>query len=123
MRSVEPNGYIDLGKQFYLLPILEFGESGLDQYETRILKLAAAVLQGADARGDQSVINRGKTDVQTRQAMLESERARLQGLDDELARLNKMLINTRLGTTRNRQRSSASDEKSSACRTNCDAEK
>ena len=50
VRSVEPNGYIDISSQFYLLPILEFGEAGLDQYETRILKLAAAVLQGGDAR-------------------------------------------------------------------------
>jgi hypothetical protein len=61
VRSVEPNGYVDIGKQFYLLPILEFGESGLDQYETRILKLAAAVLKGEEARGDQSVINTGDT--------------------------------------------------------------
>jgi serine/threonine-protein kinase PpkA len=50
VRSVEPNGYIDISSQFYLLPILEFGEAGLDQYETRILKLAAAVLKGGDAR-------------------------------------------------------------------------
>jgi hypothetical protein len=50
VRSVEPNRYIDISTQFYLLPILEFGEAEFDQYETRILKLAAAVLQGGDAR-------------------------------------------------------------------------
>jgi serine/threonine-protein kinase PpkA len=55
VRSVEPKQAIAIDKQFYLLPILEFGESGLDQYETRVLKLAAAVAGGPDAR-DQSTI-------------------------------------------------------------------
>jgi serine/threonine-protein kinase PpkA len=60
VRSVEPNGYVDISSQFYLLPILEFGEAGLDQYETRVLKLAAAVLKGGDAR-EQSTLKGNTT--------------------------------------------------------------
>jgi serine/threonine-protein kinase PpkA len=55
VRSVEPKQAIAIDKQFYLLPILEFGESGLDQYEIRVLKLAAAVAGGPDAR-DRTVL-------------------------------------------------------------------
>jgi hypothetical protein len=57
VRSVEPDKYVDINTQFYLLPILEFGEIGLDKYESRILKVAAAVLKGE--RGDQDVIKPG----------------------------------------------------------------
>lgn len=44
IRSVEPKKFVDITKQFYLLPILEFGDIELEGREGRILKLAAATL-------------------------------------------------------------------------------
>src|SRR5262249_41133303 len=46
VRAMEPKGYVDLKTQFSLLPILEFATVALDQYEARILKVAAAALTG-----------------------------------------------------------------------------
>ena len=48
--SVEPKRYIDITKEFYLLPILEHMEVPIDGREGRILKLASVAASGADAR-------------------------------------------------------------------------
>jgi hypothetical protein len=48
--TIEPKKAIDIGKEFYLLPILEFGEIELNNREARILKLAAVTKEGAAAR-------------------------------------------------------------------------
>lgn len=48
--TIEPKKAIDIAKEFYLLPILEFGEIELNNREARILKLAAVTKEGADAR-------------------------------------------------------------------------
>lgn len=62
VRSVEPKKAIDITKQFYLLPILEFGGIEMDNREGRILKLAAATAAGPGARE--------KTDVRENQTYL-----------------------------------------------------
>lgn len=48
--TIEPKKAIDITKEFYLLPILEFGEIELGNREARILKLAAVTGEGAGAR-------------------------------------------------------------------------
>ena len=48
--TVEPKKAVDITKEFYLLPILEFDEIELDNREARILKLAAVTGEEADAR-------------------------------------------------------------------------
>ncbi len=62
VRSVEPKKAIDITKQFYLLPILEFGGIEMENREGRILKLAAATAAGPGARDE--------TDVRKSQAYL-----------------------------------------------------
>jgi len=48
--TIEPKRAIDISKEFYLLPILEFDQIELNNREARILKLAAVTGQGGDAR-------------------------------------------------------------------------
>ncbi|MBM9613294.1 VWA domain-containing protein [Desulfobulbus rhabdoformis] len=48
--TVEPKKAIDITKEFYLLPILQFEEIELDNREARLLKLAAVTGEEADAR-------------------------------------------------------------------------
>jgi uncharacterized protein YgiM (DUF1202 family)/uncharacterized protein YciI len=48
--TVEPKKAVDITKEFYLLPILQFAEIELDNREARILKLAAVTGEEADAR-------------------------------------------------------------------------
>jgi hypothetical protein len=48
--TIEPKKAIDITRQFYLLPILEFSEIEFNNREARILKLAAVTKEGADAR-------------------------------------------------------------------------
>ncbi len=48
--TIEPKKAVDISKEFYLLPILEFGEIELNNREARILKLAAVTKEGAAAR-------------------------------------------------------------------------
>ncbi|MGE4560345.1 MAG: VWA domain-containing protein [Desulfobulbus sp.] len=48
--TVEPKKAIDITKEFYLLPILQFNEIELDNREARLLKLAAVTGEEADAR-------------------------------------------------------------------------
>jgi serine/threonine-protein kinase PpkA len=48
--TIEPKKAIDITKEFYLLPILEFGEIELGNREARILRLAAVTGEGAGAR-------------------------------------------------------------------------
>lgn len=48
--TIEPKKAVDITKEFYLLPILEFGELQLENREARILKLAAVTGEGAAAR-------------------------------------------------------------------------
>jgi len=48
--TIEPKKAVDITKEFYLLPILEFGEIELDKREARILKLAAVTSEKAGAR-------------------------------------------------------------------------
>ena len=48
--TIEPKKAIDIAKEFYLLPILEFSEIELNNREARILKLAAVTKESADAR-------------------------------------------------------------------------
>ncbi len=48
--TIEPKKAIDISKEFYLLPILDFGEIELNNREARILKLAAVTKEGAAAR-------------------------------------------------------------------------
>jgi serine/threonine-protein kinase PpkA len=60
--SVEPKKAIDIAKQFYLLPIINFDKIALDGREARLVRLAAATSGGADARE--------KTDIRTDSAYL-----------------------------------------------------
>lgn len=48
--TVEPKKAVDITKEFYLLPILQFNEIELDNREARMLKLAAVTGEEADAR-------------------------------------------------------------------------
>ncbi|MGD9947594.1 MAG: VWA domain-containing protein [Desulfobulbus sp.] len=48
--TVEPKRAVDITKEFYLLPILQFDEIELDNREARMLKLAAVTGEAADAR-------------------------------------------------------------------------
>ncbi len=48
--TVEPKKAVDITKEFYLLPILQFDEIELENREARILKLAAVTGEEADAR-------------------------------------------------------------------------
>lgn len=48
--TVEPKKAIDISKEFYLLPILEFSDIELDNREARLLKLAAVTGEEAEAR-------------------------------------------------------------------------
>nr|WP_320010209.1 vWA domain-containing protein [uncultured Desulfobulbus sp.] len=48
--TVEPKKAVDITKEFYLLPILQFEEIELDNREARLLKLAAVTAEEADAR-------------------------------------------------------------------------
>lgn len=48
--TIEPKKAIDIAKEFYLLPILEFSEIELNNREARLLKLAAVTKEGAEAR-------------------------------------------------------------------------
>jgi hypothetical protein len=53
VRSIEPKGYIDISKQFYLMPILESAKVEFDvSYEARLLKVkvASAVFKGEGER-------------------------------------------------------------------------
>lgn len=61
--TIEPKKAIDITKEFYLLPILEFGEVQLENREARILKLAAVTGEGADAR-ESSDIRKNKDYLQ-----------------------------------------------------------
>ncbi|MBM9536204.1 vWA domain-containing protein [Desulfobulbus alkaliphilus] len=48
--TIEPKRAIDISREFYLLPILEFEAIELNNREARILKLAAVTGEGGDAR-------------------------------------------------------------------------
>jgi hypothetical protein len=48
--SVEPQKYIDMSEQFYLLPILSFDTVELDGREGRVVRLAAVTKSGPGAR-------------------------------------------------------------------------
>lgn len=48
--TVEPKRAVDISKEFYLLPILEFSEIEISEREGRLLKLAAVTGESADAR-------------------------------------------------------------------------
>ena len=48
--SMEPQKAVDISKQFYLLPVLEFGPVEVENRPGRLLKLAAATAAGPDAR-------------------------------------------------------------------------
>lgn len=48
--TIEPKRAIDISREFYLLPILEFDAIELNNREARILKLAAVTREGGDAR-------------------------------------------------------------------------
>lgn len=48
--TIEPKKAIDITKEFYLLPILEFKEIELNNREARLLRLAAVTKEEADAR-------------------------------------------------------------------------
>lgn len=61
--TIEPKKAVDITKEFYLLPILEFGEVQLENREARILKLAAVTGEGADAR-ESSDIRKNKDYLQ-----------------------------------------------------------
>ena len=50
IKSVEPEKAVDIAKQFYLLPILDFKVIKIDGREGRIVKLAAVTGSGPDAR-------------------------------------------------------------------------
>lgn len=50
VKSVEPEKAVDIAKQFYLLPILDFKEIDIDGREGRVIKLAAVTGAGPDAR-------------------------------------------------------------------------
>lgn len=61
--TIEPKKAVDITKEFYLLPILEFGEVQLENREARILKLAAVTGEGAEAR-ESSDIRKNKDYLQ-----------------------------------------------------------
>ncbi|MEF2145815.1 MAG: vWA domain-containing protein [Desulfovibrionaceae bacterium] len=61
--SVEPKKYVDMSKQFYLLPILDFGTVELDGREGRVVRLAAVTKSGPGAR-EQSDIRENKNYLQ-----------------------------------------------------------
>ncbi len=48
--TIEPKRAIDISREFYLLPILDFDAIELNNREARILKLAAVTGEGGDAR-------------------------------------------------------------------------
>ncbi len=53
--SVEPKKAVDISKQFYLLPILDFQGMQIDGREGRILELAAVTKAGPDAREETDI--------------------------------------------------------------------
>ena len=61
--TIEPKKAIDIAKQFYLLPILDFEKIEIDNREARILKLAAVTKAGATAR-ESSDIRKNKDYLQ-----------------------------------------------------------
>ena len=81
--SVEPQKAVDISKQFYLLPVLEFGPVEVDRRPARILKLAAATAAGPDAREKSTIKDNPEYLKEATQAATEvqSEKLKTLGLD------------------------------------------
>ncbi len=62
--SMEPKRFVDINKQFYLLPILQFETVEIEGDEARLLQIAAAVpgSRGADTLADKDFAKQANTD-------------------------------------------------------------
>lgn len=69
VRSVEPKRAVDISREFYLLPILEYQEVEMDGREGRVVKMAAVTSAVPDARQSADIrVNKSYVDASTQGA-------------------------------------------------------